>query len=52
MRVKFREVKFVFCGDVYSHYIKLYKRHWWSIEMDGYIPAQYELINGEYIRKL
>lgn len=54
MKVKYKEIKFSFCGDVYSHYIKLYK-HWWSlwwhIEMDGYMPAQYDLIDGEFIRK-
>lgn len=55
MKVKFKEVKFCFCGDVYSHYVKLYK-HWWSlwwhIEMDGYMPTRYDLINGEYVRKI
>ena len=55
MRIKYKEVKYSFCGDVYSYYIKLYK-HWWSlwwhIEMDGYMPAQYNLIDGEYIRKI
>ena len=56
MKVKYKEVKYSICGDVYSHYVKLYKKHWWclwwSIEMDGYIPARYDLINGEFIRKL
>ena len=55
MKVRFREVKFSFCGDVYSHYIKEYKHWlspWWHIEMDGYIPARYDLIDGEFIRKI
>ena len=55
MKVKYREVKYNICGDVYSHYVKLYK-HWWSlwwhIEMDGYMPTRYDLIEGEYIRKI
>lgn len=55
MKVRFKEVKFSFCGDIYSFYIKEYK-HWWSlwwnIEMDGYMPAQYDLIDGEFIRKI
>lgn len=55
MKVRFKEVKFSFCGDLYSFYIKEYK-HWWSlwwnIEMDGYMLARYDLINGEYVRRL
>lgn len=56
MKVKYKEVKYSVCGDVYSHYyIRLYK-HWWSlrwhIEMDGHMPARYDLINDEFIRKL
>ena len=55
MKVKYKEVKYSFCGDVYSHYVRLVKKHWWTpwrIVMDGYMPARYDLIDGEYIRKL
>lgn len=55
MRIRYKEIKYSFCGDVYSHYIKLYKYWWslwWHIEMDGYIPARYDLIDGEFIRKI
>lgn len=56
MKVKYKQIKYSFCGDIYSYYIKLYKRHWWSlywhIEMDGFMPARYDLIDNEYIKKL
>ena len=45
----------VFCGDIHSFYVKEYKHwwnFWWHIEMDGYVPAQYDLIDGEFIRKI
>jgi hypothetical protein len=51
MKVRYRQIKFSFCGDIYSFYIREYK-HWWNIEIDGYMPARYDLINGEFIRKL
>jgi len=55
MKVRYKEIKFRVLGDTYSFYVKEYKHWWnlrWNIEMDGYIPAQYDLINGEFIRKI
>ena len=54
MKVKYKEVKDSFCGEVYSYYIRLYKYWWslwWHIEKDGYTPVQYDLIEGEFIRR-
>lgn len=45
MKVKFHKVSFNFCGDVYSHYVKLIKKHWWSrwkIVMDGNAPMKFD----------
>ena len=55
MKVRYKEIKFSFCGDIHSFYVKEYKHWWnlwWHIEMDGYVPAQYDLIDGEFIRKI
>ena len=55
MKVRYKQIKLSLCGEIYSFYIKEYKHWWnlcWDIEMDGYTPAQYDLIDGEYIRKL
>lgn len=57
MKVKYKEVKFNYCnGDVHYFYIKKYKKHWWNfwwnIEMNGSTPALYNLVDGEFIRKI
>ena len=56
MKVKHELVKFTFCGDVHSFYIRKVKMFWWwpfwHIVMDGNAPAMFDLIDGEYIRRL
>lgn len=55
MKVKHEEIKFLCGDDIFSFYIRKIKRHWWSpwrIVMDGQAPAQYHLVNGEYIRNI
>lgn len=55
MKVKHEEIKFMICGDVHSFYIRKIKKHWWSpwrIVMDGLAPAQYHLVDGEFIRNI
>lgn len=55
MKVRYKQIKYSICGHVCSYYIKEYKHWWnlsWTIEMDGYSPAIYDLINGEYILRL
>ncbi len=56
MKVRYKQVKYNLYGEVWiSYYIKLYK-HWWSlwwhVETDEYFPTRYDLIDGEYIRRL
>ena len=55
MKRKFEKLSFNICGEIYSYYICLIKKHWWSkwtIVMDGSTPMTYDLINNEYIPKL
>lgn len=45
MKVKYEKVCFNICGDIYCHYIKLIKNHWWNrwrIVMDGNIPMRFD----------
>lgn len=55
MKVKYKKFAYGISGIVASYYIKYYKHWWdwgWRIEMDGLKPAEYELINGEFVKKI